>query len=97
MERNFSRLAKEGVELPSGATGYIVYRQASLTESQEQRLLTWCDGSYDKVTITKAIRKLDKVVKEKGGKSNYMMDTEQVTEDPDYLLDDEDSRRPEED
>lgn len=81
MERCCRRLAKEGVELPSGASGYILYRPASLTESQDQRLLPWCDGSYDKNTIVKAIRKLDRVVKEKGSKANYVMDVEDAFED----------------
>lgn len=91
MEKNFSRLSKEGVSLPDGATGYIMYRQASLTEGQDQRLLTWCDGKYDKNTITKAIRKLDKVIKEKGGKSHFIPEFEEVPEyDTGDLLDDED-------
>lgn len=44
MERAFNRLSREGVDLPEGAQGYILYRQASLGEHQEQRLLTWGDG-----------------------------------------------------
>ncbi|CAK9093402.1 unnamed protein product [Durusdinium trenchii] len=68
MERAFHRLSKEGVELLEGASGYIMYRQASLSEAHEQRLLTWCDGHYDKSSIVKALRKLDKVVKDKNAK-----------------------------
>ena len=74
MERAFHRLEKEGVTMPDGATGYILYRHASLTEAQDQRLLTWCDGKYDKSSIVKALRKLDKVVREKSGKSSYFND-----------------------
>ena len=33
MERAFTNLAKEGVDLPDGAKGYIMYRQASLNEA----------------------------------------------------------------
>ena len=81
MERSFALLAKEGVDLPKGATGYIMYRQAALTESQDQRILTWCEGRYDRDAIVKALRRMDKVVKEKGSRSsNYVMDSEQVSE-----------------
>ena len=38
-DKCFARLKKEGVDLPDGAQGYIIYRQAALSESQEQRLL----------------------------------------------------------
>ena len=71
MDKNFARLRKEGVDLPESAQGYILYRQASLSEFQEQRLLVWADGKYDRNSIVKGLRKLDKVVKEKG-KSNYL-------------------------
>eukprot|EP00435_Cladocopium_sp_Y103_P020155 s1114_g4.t3 len=73
MDRGFSRLAKEGISLPESAQGYIVYRQASLSEAQDQRFLVWSDGKYDRSSVVKALRKLDKVVKERG-KSNYLMD-----------------------
>ena len=78
LERSFAMLTKEGVELPKGATGYILYRQASLTESQDQRVLTWCEGRYDRDSMVKALRRLDKVLKEKASKSNYVMDSESV-------------------
>eukprot|EP00435_Cladocopium_sp_Y103_P041101 s847_g11.t1 len=48
VERSFALLSKEGVDLPKGATGYILYRQAALTESQDQRVLIWCEGKYDR-------------------------------------------------
>ncbi|CAK8994003.1 unnamed protein product [Durusdinium trenchii] len=71
MERAFNRLSREGVDLPEGTQGYILYRQASLQDHQEQRLLTWCDGKYDKKIIVKSLRKLVKVIKDKG-KGHYM-------------------------
>ena len=74
MERAFNHLSKEGVDLPDGAKGYILYRQASLTEAQDQRLLTWAEGKYTLKEITMALRRLDKVVKEKSAKSNYFED-----------------------
>lgn len=73
MDRGFNRLAKEGVSLPESAQGYIVYRQAGLSEAQDQRFLVWSDGKYDRSSVVKALRKLDKVVKERG-KGNYLMD-----------------------
>ena len=60
-DKCFARLKKEGVDLPDGAQGYIIYRQAALSESQEQRFLVWADGRYDRQTVIRALRKLDKV------------------------------------
>ena len=85
MEKAFSRLSKEGVDLPEGTSGYILYRQASLSEAQDQRLLTWCDGKYDKSSIVKALRKLDRVIKETKGKSSYIIDTEDAFENKAYI------------
>ena len=90
MERAFSRLAKEGVPLPDGAMGYILYRQAALTEAQDQRLLTWSDGCYDKVAIVKALRKLDKVIREKGGRSHYVHEEGDIPEEEMYMMEDDD-------
>ena len=62
-----------------------------MSEAQEQRLLTWCDGKYDKLSIVKALRKLDKVIKDKtSGKSTYIMDLEDAHEDDNYLQADDD-------
>ena len=71
MERAFVNLAKEGVDLPDGARGYIMYQQASLSESQEQQLLTWAQGCYNRKEITIALRRLDKVIRDKG-KTGFM-------------------------
>eukprot|EP00435_Cladocopium_sp_Y103_P038583 s3836_g10.t1 len=76
MQRNFGLLAKEGVDLPSGAKGYIIFRQSSLTEAHDQRVQTWCEGSYDEKAIIRSLRKLDKVIKEKGGKSHYVTEAD---------------------
>ena len=69
MERSFEHLKKEGVDLPDGARGYIMFRQA-LNENQEQRLLTWAAGKYSREEITLGLRRLDKVLKDKT-KVNY--------------------------
>ncbi len=71
-DKAFTRLRKEGVELPDSAQGYILFRHASLNESQEQRFLVWSDGKYDRVSVVKALRKLDKVIREKGVKSSFL-------------------------
>ena len=76
VERGFARLSKEGVDLPSGAIGYIMYRQASLTDAQDQRLQTWCEGKYDRDSVVKALRRLDKVIRDKHGKSGYLVNSE---------------------
>lgn len=39
MDKTFGKLKKEGMELPDGAQGYILNRQTTLSEVQNQRLL----------------------------------------------------------
>ena len=56
-----------------------IYRQAALSESQEQRFLVWADGKYDRSSVIKALRKLDKVVKDKG-KSSFLHEEDSETE-----------------
>eukprot|EP00439_Symbiodinium_sp_Y106_P075644 s391_g15.t1 len=65
MEHAFKELDREGVVLPPIAAGYVFYRHANLTEVQDNQLITWCEGKYDKPTIIKNLRKLEKVVHEK--------------------------------
>lgn len=64
VDKSFTRLSKEGVDLPDSAQGYIMYRQSALPEAQDQRFLVWCDG------------KLDKVIKDGKGRSSYV--TEEI-------------------
>ena len=78
MQRSFALLAKEGVQLPEGAKGYIIYRQSSLSEAHEQRVQTWCEGSYQADVIIRSLRKLDKVIRDRGSKSHYVMDSEEA-------------------
>ena len=93
LERAFALLSKEGVDLPKGATGYILYRQAGLTEAQDQRVLTWCEGRYDRDSIVKALRRLDKVLKEKSSKASYategyeVFENDQVNQSEEHLGD----------
>ena len=83
-ERNFYLLSKESLDLPDVAVGYIVYRQASLTESQELRFSAWSEGKYDMKTVATCLRKLEKVVpehKERRGSMAYMLEDEQAPEE----------------
>ena len=65
MEHAFKELEGEGVKLPPIAAGYIMYRHANLTEVQDNQLVTWCEGKYDRAVIVKNLRKLEKVVHDK--------------------------------
>ena len=65
MDRQFKNLAREGVTLPDEAIGYIVYRQASLNEGQDQKVLTWTQGKYGRAAMITSLRRLDKVIREK--------------------------------
>lgn len=69
-ERAFYLLSKEGVTLPDTALGYVMYRQAALSDSQELRFGAWANGKYDKATVVTCLRKLDKVVTSEKGKSS---------------------------
>eukprot|EP00435_Cladocopium_sp_Y103_P022720 s4252_g5.t1 len=73
-ERNFHLLEKEGVKLDPTAVGYIVYRQASLTENQELKFSAWSAGKYDLKTVQANLRKLEKVVPERAkGSAAFVM------------------------
>eukprot|EP00971_Amphidinium_carterae_P325956 6456534-Amphidinium_carterae.1 len=45
--------------LPTHAKGKLLLRQARLTQTQMQRVLTWLEGYRDHVTVGEALRKLD--------------------------------------
>lgn len=64
MEKAFHLLEKESLKLPDVAAGYVVYRQAALTEAQELKFSTWSRGKYDLKTVVSCLRKLEKVVPE---------------------------------
>eukprot|EP00435_Cladocopium_sp_Y103_P071135 s185_g36.t2 len=84
-ERNFHLLEKEGLKMDETAVGYIVYRQASLTESQELKFSAWSEGRFDLKTVQKNLRKLEKVIPEHKdrakGSSTFVMDDEQFDEE----------------
>ena len=69
MDRAFANLKREGVDLPEHAQGYILYRHASLSENQEQRIQTWVEGKDDRSSIITGLRRSDKVVRRKARKA----------------------------
>eukprot|EP00435_Cladocopium_sp_Y103_P071079 s134_g36.t1 len=81
-ERNFYLLEKEGVQLPDQAMGYVIFRQAALTEGQELRFGAWANGKYDKATVISCLRKLDKVLSDGKSKSSmaFLQDDEEASE-----------------
>ena len=50
----FRELKDEGVELDSKVTGYVIYRQANLSQAQE--VSTWISGQYDRGSVVGALR-----------------------------------------
>ena len=64
MEKAFHLLEKESLKLPDAAAGYVIYRQAALTEAQELKFSTWSRGKYDLKTVVSCLRKLEKVIPE---------------------------------
>ena len=80
-ERAFFMLSKEGVTLPDEALGYVLYRQAGLTESQELRFGAWAQGKYDRKTVIACLRKLDKVVADKSKGSGAFVQESAELED----------------
>ena len=102
-ERNFHLLEKEDLKLPPTAVGYVMYRQASLTEGQELKFATWSGGKYDSATVISCLRKLDKVIPEHRTKSStafvqegeeddeatYLMEPEDAFDEDEYIFLDE--------
>ena len=101
VERSFHLLEKEKVKVPDEAMGYVTYRQAALTESQDLKFTTWSNGKFDYKTVAACLRKLEKVIPEhklKGQSSAFVqenemddagtgMDTDGDWIDPDLLAD----------
>lgn len=66
---------KEGVQFPDAALGYVLFRQAALTDSQELRFAASAQGKYDEKTVISRLRKLEKVIADQGtrGKSSVAL------------------------
>lgn len=75
MERSFHLLEKEGVQFPDAALGYVLFRQAASTDSQELPFAASAQGKYDKKTMISCLRKLEKVIADQGtrGKSSMAL------------------------
>ena len=65
MDKAFKELKDESVTLPEIVKGYIIYRQASLTAVQEDQVTTWTAGDFEREKVIRALRKLEKVQKDK--------------------------------
>ena len=77
MDQAFKELREESVELPEVVRGYIIFRQANLSQTQEDQVTTWTAGRYERAEVVRALRKLEKVSKDKSNKGY-------VTEDFDF-------------
>ena len=69
MDASFKELEDEGVNLPAVVRGYILYRQANLSSVQEDQVVTWTQGNYSREQVVKALRKLEKVSRDRSGKA----------------------------
>lgn len=67
----FRELQDEGVKLSDEVKGYLLYRQSNLSQVQEDQITTWTQGKFARNDVVKALRKLEKIQKEKSG-SRYM-------------------------
>ena len=85
-EKAFHLLEKESLKLPDVAAGYIVYRQAALSEAQELKFSTWSRGKYDLKTVVSCLRKLDKVIPEhkSKGASAFLVGDEAEGQDEEH-------------
>ena len=73
-QTRLTQLKREGVDLPAEARGYIMFRQAKLTEKAEDMVRTWTEGNFHIDKILRALRKLDKVQGGTKGQEAYYRD-----------------------
>ena len=71
-EQAFRALAEEGVKLDDTVKGYIMFRQANLSQTQEDQLTTWTSGRFERTVVVAALRRLEKVQREKSSQRHYM-------------------------
>ena len=92
MDRSFKELKDESVTLPEEVKSYIIYRQASLTAVQEDQVITWTAGDFEREKVIRALRKLEKV--QKGKSKSFLADVrddgEEHEKGPIYFEDDAD-------
>ena len=73
MEHAFTELERKGVKLHEAVTGYVMFRQANLNETQESQMLTWGAGKYDRKTVVTNLRKLDKALHDGRRRGNHYL------------------------
>ena len=66
-------LKDEGVDLPSKAAGYLLFRQANLDSELESRLTTWLAGDFSRDNVVANLRRLERVHQE-GSKKTFIAD-----------------------
>ena len=76
-DQAFKELADEEVQLPEIVRGYIIFRQCNLSQTQEDQVTTWTQGRYEREHVVKALRKLEKVHREKMGNKSMLAETEE--------------------
>lgn len=79
-DRAFQELQDEGVTLGDQVKGYVIFRQSNLSTVQEDQITTWTQGKYDRENVVRALRKLDKVQKDRAGSKNYLMENDEELE-----------------
>lgn len=77
-DRAFQELKDEGVTLGDQVKGYVIFRQSNLSTVQEDQITTWTQGNYDRDSVVRALRKLDKVQKDKAGSKNYLHEDDEA-------------------
>ena len=93
-DQAFKELADEQVTLPDVVKGYIMFRQSNLTQTQEDQVTTWTQGKYDREQVVKALRKLEKVQREKSTNKAFhaeMAGEEAVDEAGEVLMEEDDT------
>ena len=74
-DQAFKELSDEQVDLPDVVKGYIIFRQCNLNQTQEDQVVTWTQGRYEREHVVKALRKLEKVQRERNGSKNFPTET----------------------
>lgn len=61
--------------------GYIMFRQSNLSQTQEDQVTTWTQGKFDRASVMAALRKLEKVQRERGGGKHYLTADDEAFEE----------------
>ena len=68
----FKELDKAACVLPDNAKGYLLLRDARLTDKSWDTVETWTKGTYELETIKDSLRKLERPVPGRGGKTHIV-------------------------